>query len=260
MALAHQHTFIVLTKRPERMLAYVHDILGPGSIRLMDCSIPHPTGVRPLADLIDMGAFFRPLPNVWLGISAEDQPRLDARLPLLGSTPAARRLISIEPLLGPIDLTNIPVRFGAPEGLGRFNALTGEVTLPGRATPCERGAFGLASWSPLDWVIVGGESGPGSRPMSIEWVDAIQRGCEQTGVPFFFKQWGEHLPVVWDDGDDGWGYDVEQGCYPDDADPPDFGHRKWIKPSHIRVGKHKAGRLLNGRTYDERPSFARADA
>lgn len=94
-----------------------------------------------------------PLPNVWLGVSAEDQARADERIPDLLATPAAVRFVSAEPLLGPIDFS----RFG-----------------------------------PLDQIIVGGESGDGFRPMQIEWAESIMRQCRKTGTAFFFKQDSHH--------------------------------------------------------------------
>jgi len=119
MALAHWHTFQVLTKRSARMRVYLTD---PERLeRLLDAPIPHPTGSRPLGALIDVGAFATPLPNVWLGVSAEDQPRWDERVGHLAVTPAAVRWVSAEPLVGRID----------PRGLHLIH-----------------------------WLVVGGESGP----------------------------------------------------------------------------------------------------
>ncbi|MBX9876765.1 MAG: phage Gp37/Gp68 family protein [Beijerinckiaceae bacterium] len=94
-----------------------------------------------------------PLPNVWLGISAEDQSRWDARVSELRATPAAVRFVSAEPLLGPIE----------------------------------------DEMNDLDWIIVGGENGP--RPMEAEWAQSIRDRCEAAGTAFFFKQWGSHIPA-----------------------------------------------------------------
>jgi hypothetical protein len=98
-----------------------------------------------------------PLPNVWLGVSTEDQKWADIRIPVLADTPAAVRFISAEPLLGPIDLTAYLPRLDLPR---------------------------------LDWVIVGGESGPQHRPMHPDWPRSIRDQCTSTGVAFLFKQWG----------------------------------------------------------------------
>lgn len=97
-----------------------------------------------------------PLANLWLGVSVEDQKWADQRIPLLMETPARVRFISCEPLLGPVDL-------------GKWT-------------------------SDVDWVIVGGESGPKARPMHIDWARAIRNECVDAGVPFFFKQWGGRTP------------------------------------------------------------------
>jgi protein gp37 len=137
MARTPQHTYQVLTKRPERMLML---LLAP------------PAGVEPW-----------PLPNVWLGVSVENQHFADERIPLLLQTPAAVRFISAEPLLDAVDLSPfLPV-----ETIGGVE---------------------LERW--LDWVIVGGESGPGARPFNIEWARSIVQQCQAAGVPVFVKQLG----------------------------------------------------------------------
>ena len=141
-----------------------------------------------------------PMPNVWLGVSVEDQAAADARIPWLLKTPAAVRFLSIEPLLGPVDLR---------AWLHKF-----EVS---QAAFIEGKCFGGHRGSEINWVIVGGESGPGARPMEAEWVDQICDQCNAASVPFFFKQWGEF------------------NC------------------CRVRVGKKKAGRMLRGRTWDDMP-------
>jgi protein gp37 len=155
-----------------------------------------------------------PLPNVWLGVSAERQQEADERIPLLLQTPAAVRFISAEPLLGPIDLWN-----GDPDlrlnGHKATHTFLGEWWEPGDNLkgPPRRG---------LDWVIVGGESGPGSRPMHPDWARSLRDQCAAAGVPFFFKQWGEWAP----------------------------GARSVVE----RVGKKRAGRVLDGKTHSEFPT------
>jgi protein gp37 len=99
-----------------------------------------------------------PLPNVWVGASVEDQARADLRIPALLSTPAAVRFLSAEPLLGVLDLRDAPVSVAYESG--------------------------------IDWVIVGGESGPGARPMSLDWAQRIVDDCHDVGVPVFVKQLG----------------------------------------------------------------------
>lgn len=154
MALAPQHTFIVLTKRAKRMREYLIDILEDQQ----DCRIEAIADAagRMMEDgdnahdaVVNMTL---PLPNVHLGVSCEDQGRADERIPALLETPAAVRFVSAEPLLGPINFRHR-----------------------------------------LDWIICGGESGPGARPMHVEWARSIREQCAAAGVPFFMKQLGAHV-------------------------------------------------------------------
>jgi len=145
MKRAPQHTFQILTKRPKRMLEVVN--------KLFD--------------------IFGVLPNVWLGVSAENQKYANERIPFLLHTPAEIRFVSAEPLLGDIDFTE--AMYGKhPRGMNFFG---------------HTGGFGYEAM--LHWVIVGGESGAKARPMRIEWARSICNQCLCAGVPFFFKQWGE---------------------------------------------------------------------
>jgi len=174
MALCPQHTFQVLTKRPERMLEYLKDNDRYTARRVFDAAeaIDPENGYRFDVDI------YWPLSNVHLGVSVEDQKTADARIPLLLQTPAAVRFISAEPLLEPVDLTELVVnRDGAS-----LNALRANDVPPGDLATV------------LDWVIVGGESGPGARPMHPDWARSLRDQCKAAGVPFFFKQWGEWLP------------------------------------------------------------------
>jgi protein gp37 len=120
-----------------------------------------------------------PLPSVWLGVSVENQDAADARIPDLLATPAAVRFLSVEPLLGPVDLNVAAWGKGLPRPPAdiqvRQMATVNGMRLPLRA---------------LDWVIVGGESGPGARPMHPDWVRSLRDQCVAAGVPFFMKQWG----------------------------------------------------------------------
>jgi protein gp37 len=199
MALSPRHTFQVLTKRAARMHNYmVRDRMALASERLgtYECiyNAMGDLGRAGLTDPYPFGTAYPngmpwPLPNVWLGVSTERQFEAELRIPRLLLTPAAVRFISAEPLLGPIDLTRIK--------------------LEGIIDPLD--AFAGATWSPppslngakffshtierkhrakLDWVIVGGESGPGARPMHPDWARGLHGQCETAGVPFFFKQWG----------------------------------------------------------------------
>ncbi|MFA5186376.1 MAG: phage Gp37/Gp68 family protein [Patescibacteria group bacterium] len=163
MAACPQHTFIVLTKRPNGMNRWyeLHPFGGYASKAVLDYRKEFTD--RQLDRLTHVGSW--PLPNVWLGVSCEDQSMLAKRvLPLL-QTPAAIRWVSLEPLLAPI-------RFIA----NRFDPLVGmDIERPNIR-------------SKIDWVVVGAESGPGARPMNEDWVRSIRDECKEVGTPFFYKQ------------------------------------------------------------------------
>ena len=158
MANTPRHTFQVLTKRPERM----HYLLDGGwcwACGSGACECDDPTPVIHFGLDVDNVE----LPNVWLGISVENQYWADRRIPLLLQTPAAVRFLSLEPLLKSVDLS----KWLSPE----LSCLSDS---PSRRL--------------FDWVIVGGESGPGHRPMEIAWVEDIADQCDAAGVPVFVKQ------------------------------------------------------------------------
>ncbi len=236
MALAPQHTFQVLTKRSARMREFVSR-LGAAHVELMRCLDSRPaTEAYPAA--IDAFPAYAgslghpsqhglwPLPNVWLGVSAERQQEADERIPDLLKTPAAVRFVSLEPLLGPIDL----VRF-------------------------------VPSWDavplmPIDWVIVGGESGRNARPMHPDWARSLRDQCTAAGVAFFFKQWGGWSVVFDRDRDDpDWRRCPEAKTpierYLNLAGGHGFHGERVVFMRN--VGKKAAGRLLDGRTWDEMP-------
>lgn len=177
MAFAPQHTFQLLTKRHARMRSLLS---SPGFEMLLWAAMVDLSTARAKPDVlcVDFEPVDWPLPNVWLGVSVENQQWADTRIPALLATPAAVRFISAEPLLGPV------------------------------AFPAES----------LDWVIVGGESGKGARPMHPGWARQIRYQCELVGTPFLFKQWGSH----------------------DEHGNP--------------MSKHKAGRELDGRLHDGYPA------
>lgn len=187
MALSPRHTFQILTKRPERMREY----LQPFDQRRADSLGKMVVGLGYIGPL---EALRWPLPNVWLGVSVEDQVTADVRIPYLLATPAAVRFISAEPLLGPVDLTDLTIRVRPGEepcGLAGADALTG---MHWDAVDTITGIYGSPD-PRLDWVIVGGESGPRARPMHPDWVRKIRDQCAESAVPFHFKQWGCHLPA-----------------------------------------------------------------
>ena len=243
MALCPQHVFQVLTKRPERMRA----LLQPGFYGGVTVSALHARVSQRIGSAPPFLSW--PLPNVWLGTSVEDQDTADARIPALLETPAAVRFLSAEPLLGAVDLSWLP--FG---GLN-VHALTGDVDDMFR--PCPPAAK-------LDWVIVGGESGPGARPMHPDWVRGLRDQCTAADVPFFFKQWGAWVP--WEDdsvplvtSQNGQTED-RHGLFPSDWD----GASDWddglvhidghVDPyAYQRVGKAKAGRNLDGVEHNGMP-------
>lgn len=176
--------------------------------------------------------------HIWLGVSAEDQARADERIPELLATPAAVRFVSAEPLLGSMDLTRMRGSLG-----GSCDALAGYI--PGSATD--------HAVRKIDWVICGGESGRDARPMHPAWVRLLRDQCVAAGVPFFFKQWGEWLPA------DDWYTD-----HPVSLVLREWNGAAWreVSPSATdyvaRIGKKAAGRLLDGRTWDEMPDLRRA--
>jgi protein gp37 len=248
MAYRRDVTFQVLTKRPGRMCDYVRNADG----REFRAEIP---GVR-----LDREPFDWPPPNVHLGVSVEDQRRADERIPHLLETPAAVRFLSVEPMLGPVDLFCVNAYAD-----GHTNALRG-VTI---GVTDGLGAATGFDHSRIDWVIAGGESGHGARPVHPEWVRSIRDQCVATGVPFFFKQYGEWLPLsqIGDDAPSPRGaplaYLNTDGRMTRAISPYEPGCPCDHMPSEIeivRVGKKAAGRMLDGRTWDETPAAGRGRA
>jgi protein gp37 len=259
MAQAPQHTFQVLTKRAKRMRDYCNTIQKYGRIEF--------------------------LPNVWLGVSTERQQEADERIPELLQTPAAVRFISAEPLLGAIDLRpwlsegsgcehcdddrgpgggplchsdRIPREQQCPERLAIFEHDEGPVDEDGAP------AWITPRRINLDWVIVGGESGPGSRPMHPEWARSLRDQCLAADVSFFFKQWGTWGPDAGYKGEIGRDpiFEGRGPCAKFTDDKWEFaengftmplgGDREWM----YRLGKKAAGRLLDGELHDAMPERA----
>ena len=186
MACSPWHTFIVLTKRPAAMRAYVEALLGERLLAWAETPVQHQTGIRPLIELVDAAVLNGPLPNVWLGVTAEDQERADERVPWLLETPAAVRVLSYEPAIGPLDLRHV--------GDDCFDALR---SFTEDEVVAQWGETFPGGQPRIDWVIVGGESGrgPNIRPMHPAWARQVRDDCAAAGVPFFFKQWGEWAPA-----------------------------------------------------------------
>src|SRR6185436_13658476 len=167
MALCPQHTFQVLTKRAERMQSYLSRLSPRGDSRICQAinDIPASLGNR-------RGCLELPLPNVWLGISVEDQKTADERIPFLVKSPAAIRWVSYEPALGPVDFEHIGPML---EKLNRLKPHEEAV---------DHGIYERRRG--LDWIVVGGESGPSARPMHPEWARSARDQCVAAGVKFFF--------------------------------------------------------------------------
>lgn len=196
MALAPRHTFQVLTKRHARMRSLLSSPIFRRSMYDALVSLDYAW--------ISANQLPWPLPNVWLGVSVETQQWADIRIPALLDTPAAVRFLSCEPLLGPVTF-----RWAKWQPFGHE---------PGEVTDH------LDGLRRIDWVIVGGESGPGARPMHPDWARTLRDQCVAAGVPFLFKQWGAWRCV--------------------DEETPWYAH----------LSKKLAGRELDGRTWDEYPA------
>lgn len=201
--------------------------------------------------------------NVWLGTTVEDQTRANINIPHLLQHDSAVRFLSCEPLLEPVDPTILDLNkvFGLnpdPQGLDLvYDALRGQLNIHPihGAEP---------DWSPLDWVIAGGESGPGARHMHPEWVRALRDLCAAAGVPFFFKQWGDWLPGEFGSPPE---INFQDGSWMDGNLLPDIDHAQdwcddWANDKfegHCvfhRVGKKQAGRLLDGVEHNAFPEVA----
>ncbi len=206
--------------------------------------------------------------RVWLGTSVENQAAADARIPHLISAPAAVRFLSCEPLLGPVDLSEWldPVQplFVCQRCGDEF--AEGEKGQDGRHPYC--GGEGAPNGetepsSDIHWVIAGGESGPGARPMHPDWARSLRDQCRAAGVAFHFKQWGEFVPyehtaqapfLVGQHGHEIDGHLLPAGLT-DSANVvlPGGWMMDECNDLYRRVGKKEAGRLLDGRTWDEVP-------
>jgi len=160
MALCQQHTFQILTKRPMRMLEYMTQLKA--GARFVGKAATKLTGSTEAGDVASgRASSSTPMLNVWMGVTAENQEYADKRIPILLQCPAAVRFVSVEPMLGPVEI------FGFfPQSYANDTCF-------------EDG---------LDWVICGCESGPGRRPMSVDWAIDLRRQCKDWNVPFFMKQ------------------------------------------------------------------------
>lgn len=193
----HVHTFIVLTKRPQAMVEYFAAgpntllrrwgragngwiIVGDGDSETFEEYADAETIPQEMTSTRDnlRQDYLWPLPNLWIGVTVCNQAEADAKIPALLATPAAKRFVSVEPMLGPVDLTSIYYPEGLIEGAyaGMLDALRG-LTMDDAPT--------LPS---LDWVICGPETGPKKRPFDLEWARSLRNQCKEACVPFFFKK------------------------------------------------------------------------
>ncbi len=158
MALAPRHIFQILTKRPKQMQDYMSDAGAPARIEAAMSDFAVLTPPRKIEQW--------PLPNVWLGVTAENQKEADRRIPLLLETPAALRFVAAEPLLDKVDLK-----------VGSW--------LPGD------GATGAT----LDWIVGGGEFGKDVKVCDPAWARDLRDQCAKAGTPFFWNHFGAHAPA-----------------------------------------------------------------
>jgi len=245
MAATPQHTYQLLTKRPGRMRSLVGRADFETRVRDMYATTLNIVNPRHLP----FPSW--PLPNAWLGVSVENQTAADLRIPLLLSTPAAVRFLSCEPLLGLVDLDRDWL-FGEP--IGRCTCgVPEDMAMYGHEDGCDFATRGER----VDWVIAGGESGPGARPVHPDWLRSLRDQCSQAGVAYFLKQWGEWVPesMLLHKPTAAAAFLGEHGFRP-------LVNGKPIQPPMARgndvtirrVGRKTAGRLLDGRTHDEFPA------
>ncbi len=209
-----QHIFILLTKRPKRAMQILKHLYGTRSVW--------------------------PAKNIWLGITAENQETANERIPILLEIPAAKRFVSIEPMLGEVKLNQL-IR----EEYGHAwvdNCLTGF------------NAHGAGGWyaNKLDWVIVGGESGHKARPMHPDWVRSIRDQCKEADIPFFFKQYGEWIQVGECGNDDDSKYYHAKNCTRLNLSG-NMGYHGEKAIYMMKKGKSKTGSELDGQHHKEFP-------
>lgn len=243
MALAPEVTFLVLTKRHGRMRSLLS---SPEFSDLLGDTL----GLMLMQRDVDEYDVRYPLPNVWLGVSVEDQKTADLRIPALLDTPAAVRWLSCEPLLGPVDLRGLMRCFHC-----KTSHKFGPCDPRGRPVP-----YGPLAKRHIDWIVVGGESGPRARPMHPDWARSLRDQCKDSGVPLVFKQWGEWVPeslILHQDhalagflaSDGTWRPFIGSTGKPESAP-----YARGGDITMRRVGKKRAGRMLDGRTHDDYPS------
>lgn len=219
--------WLLLTKRPENVNHMIEQATG----------------------FSDAETWFHAAQNVWIGTSVENQGQADKRIPELLKIPAKIRFLSCEPLLGHVDLRKFSKKSrGLTLG---HDWLTGEEW---QYSEIFGGGKNIYDFDPqfddygknrIHWVIAGGESGHNARPMHPDWVRSLRYQCQEAGVPFLFKQWGE------------WGWTGHFLDYPFDENGLPIKDYRLVsfpdKTVMVKVGKHSAGRLLDGREWNEFP-------
>jgi len=210
--------WMLLTKRPENALQMMVDA---GLYASANPSLPCPQ------------------PNLWIGTSVENQEAADERIPMLLNVPSVVRFLSCEPLLGPVDLASVKNPGG--ENWSRINVL-------------HRWTDGTTSTG-IDWIIVGGESGPNARPMHPDWARSLRDQCHSAGVPFLFKQFGEFVDEL---------HPATNNLGFEKSDDSFVKYQRQYPGGEVvdyeglfmhRVGKKAAGRLLDGVSHDGFPSI-----
>lgn len=246
MMLCPQHTFQILTKRPERRRRFF-EWLGRGIVGNDYKETQERFGVTdPAFICLDHFIYYAesrgfkpyfdkpiskswPLPHVWQGITAENQEMLNKRWYDTACTPAALRFISYEPAIGALDTEN--VRFAYEDQQWRVNILTGQAWCENSTSPS---AY-VEDQPKADWIICGGESGACARAMDYRWAWDIQEQCERNKTPFMFKQWGRHLPAGQLDADGNMRLPLTAA------------------PKVMALGKKQAGRFLDGLVFNDIP-------
>ena len=248
IAISQQHTFQILTKRPYRMLEYFQreNIAS----RVM-CEIDMLNEDEALFDKCCKAASkigyhgFKLFDNVWLGVTAENQGQANKRIPILLQIPAAVRFVSIEPMLGAINLNKLDI--------SQHNIRSCIDTLYEEADCLDKNFQRDTPFlGQINWVICGGETGPNARPMHPDWVRSLRDQCKGADVPFFFKQWGE-----WKEGDSinpkktVISLDLKGNSYSKEVNFADWLDRGFT--CMVKLGKKKAGHLLNRVEHREFP-------
>jgi protein gp37 len=247
-ALIPQHIFIVLTKRARRIAEY----FGQGKKNLVKnwVNASYEMGIADKNDDDDFVSGYIthrcnsehnkteswgwPLDNIWLGVTAENQATANERIPYLLKTPATVRFVSVEPMLGLVDLKRIPEQYWGSEYNKEFEGINLGTLSEGKKTK--------TPWH-LDWVICGGESGHQARPMHPDWARSLRDQCKNNSVPFYFKQWGEWLP--------------------NNEHAETLGKIKisrevsygYTSQTMLKVGRKAAGSLLDGKKHEEYPKI-----